>query len=48
MKNLFGQGDQAKRVRELRSRLDALRRETDDIDPPGPATLVQPCVNVAG
>ena len=46
MKNLYGQRDQEKRVRELRSRLDFLRRETGDIDPPGPSTVSGPCVTV--
>jgi len=46
IKNLYGQRHQEKRVRELRSRLDALRRETGDVDLPGPTALVQPCVNV--
>jgi arylsulfatase A-like enzyme len=47
MKNLIGQRDQERRVRELRVRLDALRRDTDDINLLGPAPLVQPCVNEA-
>jgi arylsulfatase A-like enzyme len=44
MKNLYGQRDHEKRVRELRSRLDFLRRETGDIDPPGPLPVAAPCV----
>jgi arylsulfatase A-like enzyme len=48
MKNLYGQRDQEKRVRELRSRLDFLRRETGDIDPPGPLPIAGPCVNATG
>ncbi len=44
MKNLYGQSDQEDLVRELRARLDALRRETHDVDPPGPTPQVQPCV----
>jgi arylsulfatase A-like enzyme len=43
MKNLYGQRDQEKRVRELRVRLEALRRETGDLDPPGPVGLSGPC-----
>jgi arylsulfatase A-like enzyme len=46
MNNLFGRREHEKRVRDLRSRLEALRRETGDIDPPGPTPLAQPCVNV--
>jgi arylsulfatase A-like enzyme len=45
VKNLYAQRDQEKRIRELRSRLEALRRETGDVDPPGTSS-VQPCVNV--
>jgi arylsulfatase A-like enzyme len=47
MKNLYGEQDQAKRVRELRSRLDLLRRETGDFDPPGPLPPVAPCLNTS-
>jgi arylsulfatase A-like enzyme len=46
VKNLYGQRDQQKRIRDLRSRLDALRRETGDVDLPGSTASVQPCVNV--
>lgn len=48
MKNLFGRRDQETRVRHLRSRMDVLRRETGDIDPPGPSSEMQPCLRVAG
>ncbi len=47
MKNLIGQRDQERRVHDLRLRMVALRRETDDVDSPGPVSLVQPCVNVS-
>jgi arylsulfatase A-like enzyme len=43
MRNLYGQRDHEKRVRELRARLDALRHETGDLDPPGPAPASGPC-----
>jgi arylsulfatase A-like enzyme len=43
MRNLIGQRTHETRVRELRSRLDALRRETADFDPPGPVGTVGPC-----
>src|SRR6185436_10359928 len=43
MKNLYGQRDQEKRVRELRARLESLRHETGDLDLPGPAPLSGPC-----
>jgi arylsulfatase A-like enzyme len=45
LKNLYGQRDQEKRVGELRLRLRALRRETGDVDLPGPTPTVQPCVS---
>ncbi|CAN5710324.1 sulfatase [soil metagenome] len=45
MRNLIGQRAQETRVRDLRHRLDALRRETADFDPPGPAGTVAPCIN---
>jgi arylsulfatase A-like enzyme len=48
VKNLYGLRDQETRVRDLRTRLEALRRETGDADPLGPPPTVQPCVNVAG
>lgn len=48
MKNLFGQRDYEGRVRQLRARLEVLRRQTGDVDPPGPTAPVQPCVNVTG
>jgi arylsulfatase A-like enzyme len=44
MNNLYGRPDQERRVRNLQSRLDALRRETGDVDPPGPVSQVQPCI----
>jgi len=43
MRNLIGQRTHETRVRELRSRLDALRRETADFDPPGPVGTVGLC-----
>ena len=43
MRNLYGQRDHEKLVRELRSRLDALRHETGDLDPPGPVPASGPC-----
>ena len=47
MNNLFRQREQQARVRELRSRMEALRRETGDIDLPGPSAGMQPCAKVA-
>lgn len=41
--NLYGRRDQEKRVRELRVRLETLRRETGDLDPPGPVSIAGPC-----
>ncbi len=46
MKNLIGRREYEKLIRDLRSRLESLRRETGDVDPPGPIPLAQPCVNV--
>jgi arylsulfatase A-like enzyme len=43
IKNLHGQREQANRVRELKTKLAELRRETEDIDPPGPVPLAGPC-----
>lgn len=34
---------QAARVRELRERMSALRRERGDTDPPGPVPVAAPC-----
>ena len=45
MRNLIGQRTHEIRIRELRSRLDELRRETGDFEPPGPAGTVVPCIN---
>jgi arylsulfatase A-like enzyme len=44
MNNLYGRPDRERRVRDLQSRLDALRHDTGDVDPPGPVSQVQPCV----
>ena len=41
--NLASRADQAGRVRELRARLEQLRRAVGDVDPPGPAPLSPPC-----
>jgi len=48
VKNLFGRRDQDTRVRELRSRMENLRRETGDTDPPGPPAAMQPCLKIIG
>jgi arylsulfatase A-like enzyme len=45
MRNLIGQRTHETRVRELRSRLEALRKETADFDPPGPVGTVAPCIS---
>lgn len=45
MNNLAGRRDHASRVRELRERMSALRRELGDTDPPGPAAVAAPCGN---
>ena len=41
--NLAGRPDQRERVRQLRDRLEALRRELGDLDPPGPPPVAAPC-----
>jgi arylsulfatase A-like enzyme len=43
MKNLYGQREQANRVRELKAKLAELRHESGDTDPPGPVPLAGPC-----
>jgi arylsulfatase A-like enzyme len=42
-RNLAYDPKHATQVRQLKTRLDALRRELDDRDPPGPAPVAQPC-----
>jgi arylsulfatase A-like enzyme len=41
--NLAGRADQRARVRQLRERMEALRRELGDVDPPGPPPVAAPC-----
>lgn len=41
--NLAGRREHADRVKKLRARLEELRREVGDADPPGPAPNVVPC-----
>ena len=41
--NLAGRRDQRKRVRRLRERMEALRRELGDSDPPGPPPIAATC-----
>ena len=41
--NLAGRREHAARVRELRTKMEELRRELGDTDPPGPAPAVVPC-----
>jgi len=43
MKNLYSQHEHANRVRELKVKLTELRRESGDIDPPGPVPFAGPC-----
>jgi arylsulfatase A-like enzyme len=43
MHNLARQRDYGRTVRDLRRRLDALRGEVGDEDPPGPAPVAAPC-----
>jgi arylsulfatase A-like enzyme len=41
--NLAGRRDQRERVGQLRARMEALRRELGDIDPPGPPAVAARC-----
>ncbi len=41
--NLAGRPEHAGRVKKLRARLEELRREVGDFDPPGPVPSVVPC-----
>ena len=41
--NLAGRRDQRERVRSLRERMEALRRELGDADPPGPSPVAARC-----
>ncbi|MFN2501525.1 MAG: sulfatase [Pyrinomonadaceae bacterium] len=43
MNNLYGRRNMKKITAELRTRLDHLRREVGDIDPPGPPPAAGPC-----
>jgi arylsulfatase A-like enzyme len=41
--NLASRRDQAARLAELKARLEQLRRDLGDVDPPGPPPVSQPC-----
>ncbi|HZO20355.1 MAG TPA: sulfatase [Gemmatimonadaceae bacterium] len=41
--NLAGRREHARTIRELRARLESLRDEVDDEDPPGPRPVAAPC-----
>ena len=41
--NLAARRDQAPRLRELRAKLEQLRRDLGDVDPPGPRPISPPC-----
>jgi len=43
--NLAGRRDHARVLRELRARMEMLREELGDDDPPGPAPVAAPCGN---
>jgi len=43
MVNLASRRDQAPRVRELKAKLEQLRHELADVDPPGPPPVSPPC-----
>ena len=43
--NLAGRREHARTLRELRARMETLRAEVGDIDPPGPAPVAAPCGN---
>jgi arylsulfatase A-like enzyme len=43
MTNLASRPEQAQTLAQLRARLEALRRELGDADPPGPPPIAAPC-----
>jgi arylsulfatase A-like enzyme len=43
--NLAGKREHARTIRELRARMETLREELGDHDPPGPAPVAAPCGN---
>jgi arylsulfatase A-like enzyme len=45
MHNLVGQRKHGRTVRDLRARMEMLRHELGDDDPPGPAPIAAPCGN---
>jgi arylsulfatase A-like enzyme len=45
MNNLAGKREHTRTIRELRARMEALREELRDDDPPGPAPVAAPCGN---
>jgi arylsulfatase A-like enzyme len=47
-KNLAARPEQAERIKLLRLKLEGLRREVGDVDPPGPAPSVLPCTTGMG
>lgn len=46
--NLAARPEHAERIKLLRSKLEGLRREVGDIDPPGPAPAAAPCTSGIG
>lgn len=46
--NLAGRSEHAPTMLRLRARLEQLRREVGDVDPPGPAPLAGPCTSGIG
>jgi arylsulfatase A-like enzyme len=46
--NLAARAEHADRLRQLQSKLEGLRREVGDVDPPGPATAVVSCTSGIG
>jgi arylsulfatase A-like enzyme len=46
--NLAARPEHAERIKQLRLRLDGLRREVGDVDRPGPASVAGPCTSGIG
>lgn len=46
--NLAGRPEHAERIKQLRLRLEQLRREVGDVDRPGPASVAGPCTSGIG
>ncbi len=48
IKNLAGRPEHAERIKQLRAKMEGLRREVGDVDRPGPASPAGPCTSGIG